>query len=753
MYNTAYTTQFESLDGRMWTVVISINDYQGRPREISLDGDEPCVIEWPETDKQDVVQPSTCTLRVSNEQDRQMLPLMSHPDAVVSIGVDGHHYWYGHLDESIYEEPYSFVDGYVTELTFSDFGILNRKPFKLTGRQSVMDIVNHCLGLTSSTPVNHWISLCHAGNWNFVSLKEIYINADRFRADDDGDNWGGYTDRRKVLEEVLRPLGLRLIGKNGQIYIYDIEWMRYYQINWEPIRWKGTDAYIKGSETYGWYEVGFEPDADETLAEDPVKDKLENRQVPVRYHAMYYDEDADEWGVGFYIWMDGVTGTEVVHGCKEFKTRPFLSTGSDSGHAWIVRCQNRPDIHVQIPPLVIDNPCVCWPVTSPQGEPVAEAIFSIESAYIPLVPDRERYQLRVNLDLLVTPLQNPLEEAAEWNLLSNYPSPSGPGLTERQYDIHWKKYALRPYVPVKLELLDVNGDVVMHYVNMHPSGEFHYYPYPIGKGFWDDGPANFGHMMLSYYKDGCEATPLEGWATNRQTMPNSMKHLPSLYAKRDQGEYVPMPPRAGILKLTVSNCVYYYSGIPQVVTYDRIRWHLLKDAKITLVKANTVDDGIPTDTVYNRRSIDQYVTAQRDKTSEKLQANTWSEGIPPSARGLYFDDSGNVYEQFRKNERCLALSEHRLFSHIDQTVEVQPVISGTAELNLNFVVYTDACTPGPFLVTALRQDLHQGTEHVTMVRIAPVGGYCYEYSWSDAVCVQEETIYGFAWSSPICQKK
>ena len=50
MYVTAYTTQFESLDGRLWTVVISINDYEGDPQEISLEGDEPCIIEWAETD-------------------------------------------------------------------------------------------------------------------------------------------------------------------------------------------------------------------------------------------------------------------------------------------------------------------------------------------------------------------------------------------------------------------------------------------------------------------------------------------------------------------------------------------------------------------------------------------------------------------------------------------------------------------------------------------------------------------------------
>ncbi|MDO5316959.1 MAG: hypothetical protein Q4F82_12790, partial [bacterium] len=161
-YQPAYTTHFRSLDNTLWDIVIYINDYEGRPLEIKLEGDEPCVIEWQETGKLDVVQSSTCTLRVSNEKDRQMVQLMDHPDTAIMVSRNGKWYWFGHLDDAVYEEPYSFTQGYVTELTFSDFGILNRIQFTLKGKQSVEAIVRDCLdsiGYGSGAIINLYTSL------------------------------------------------------------------------------------------------------------------------------------------------------------------------------------------------------------------------------------------------------------------------------------------------------------------------------------------------------------------------------------------------------------------------------------------------------------------------------------------------------------------------------------------------------------------------------------------------------------------
>ena len=139
-----------------------------------------------------------------------------------------------------------------------------------------------------------------------------------------------------------------------------------------------------------------------------------------------------------------------------------------------------------------------------------------------------------------------------------------------------------------------------------------------------------------------------------------------------------------------------------------------------------------------------------DLFSESLQAGSYQKGISPSARGLLFNGKGIVWEKFVKNGHARTLQEHRLKCHIDQVMYTQPVLSGTAELDTVFLAKREESTPGIFLVTRLRQDLHEDLEEVTMARIANAGGYVYEFAWSNPFCVQEEPSFAFAWSNPFC---
>ena len=144
-----FESYFTSLNGIQWKIQILTDTYIGNPIEIKLEGDEPCVIDWPETNKNDVIQSSICRLRVSNENDRQMIMLMDHPASMIEVhynpGDFYRIYWVGMLDDAIYEEPYSYKKDYVTEIIFSDFGKLKRVPFTLTGKQSLGAIVGDCL--------------------------------------------------------------------------------------------------------------------------------------------------------------------------------------------------------------------------------------------------------------------------------------------------------------------------------------------------------------------------------------------------------------------------------------------------------------------------------------------------------------------------------------------------------------------------------------------------------------------------------
>lgn len=179
-------------------------------------------------------------------------------------------------------------------------------------------------------------------------------------------------------------------------------------------------------------------------------------------------------------------------------------------------------------------------------------------------------------------------------------------------------------------------------------------------------------------------------------------------------------------------------------------WQLYRNPKITMVKADRREDGVDDETVYERDMISLYA----DNLSETVKAGCWRKGVAPSARGFFFDTYGNVWEKFVKNGSPRTLEEHRLRCIEDQTFYAQPVISGTVELDVQFCAKREWSTPGVFLVTALRQDLHQDTEELTMARIANIGGFCYDYYWDDPVCVNVEAIeYTFAWSNPICAKE
>lgn len=743
-YQKAYTTQFHGLDDTLWNIDIYIDGYDARPVEIKLEGDEPCVIDWQETGKTDVVQGATCTLRVSNESDRQMLRLMSHTNAYIIVSRDGKQYWKGYQDDAIYEEPYSFAKAYVTELTFSDFGALNRVSFGFEGVRSVDDIVRDCLGSIgygNGTIINLYTSLLDPKTRQPITLDMLYINDRRFASG--GGSWGERKSKREVLEETLRPLGLRIMQKNGQIYIYDIEWLRDHDYCHNYPVWKGTDAYLRGSETFGLYEVAFEPDARETIADGTIGN-MDSMEVPDRYWVKYCDEDSGDEGVGYYIRLYDTHGLGNPDG-RVFKTRPELSSDDCHGYAWIAAAydKNRPTL---IPPRILANQYVRWPISSP-GRPGASALFETVSDFLPLTPDRDRFQLRVNLDLLLSPKMNPSEDAERWNLNTDNSQ-----LTPAYYKNNWTKRFLKAYVPVKLELIGIDGNVAAHYTNTTritgAGGSYVLYPLSPGRGRWESGAADFGDMLLSYYNDGCEASALEGWATNRQTMAHPSKHLPSLYKKREQGEYVPMPPSAGSVRLTVSNCVYSPDYAIPADLVRRLLWHMLRNAAVTLVKAAAVDDDIETDPLYER----EQPNPDGDMLSETVIAGTWRKGIAPSATGLFFSTAGTVWEKFIKNGATRTLEQHRLRCLEDQNVRVQPVISGTAELSAVFCAYKERSTPGVFLVTALRQDLHQATEEMTMARIAGVGGFVHEFTWSCPVCAEEEEPGTFAWSKPVCIK-
>ena len=723
-YNTAYTTQFEALDGAMYEIRIDVNGYTGKPVGISLDGDQPCVIDWPETDRADPVQGSTCTLRVSNEADRQMTLLMDH-FATCHVFRNGAAYWRGHLDQTVYEEPYSFADGYVTELTFSDFGLLNHVRYRslalgATDVVSVEALVRECLAATRvfGDPADEaWTHALKDASGYPVSLSQVLLHAGRFGDDE---------TLHDVLEQTLRPLCLRVMQMAGKVRLYDLETLRDGTDRPANIAWKGTDAFLRSTEYFHSYDIGFDHASEETIAEaDTGLDSLEwtGNEPAVPYS---YDTDVIQPGnTGFYV-MAPLSAPDNTQ-ARLFKTRRWLSATDDTGYAWRIG-----NLSIALPGNAVVNS-------------VADAapLVKTETGIVPLTdPDhRERFVLRANADLLYSVKTNPFEGDDFWNCpMSAY----GNNLIER-----WNEGPRQVCVAAKLELVDLLGNLVMHYRN-YADGKL----LNPGEGTWEQGAApGFGAMQLYYFNDGLEKTPLDGWATNRQSIGLKYQQHPSLYRHRPDGEYIPLPPQAGRLRLTVSNCVWCPDeGQQSELTWFRtwVRWHLLRNVRIAIANAETIDGGLDTDPV---SQTDWF--GDIGHHSETLALGTLDRRIAPTAKGLLMDGKLDAIGTLRRDDRPAgSLALLRLRHAIDQMGRPNIVLAGTAALRPAFGPYADAATPGTFALTALRQDLHQATEELTMARIANEGGFRYDYYWGDGICVKTEAIpYNFAWGKPICAKE
>lgn len=745
MYATAYTSEFRSLEGVCWTVEIDLPDYQGEPIEIGFDADNPVTIEWQETKVTDALQPSTCTLKVINESDRQMVRLMTDRMALCRIMCNGKPYWTGLLDDAVYEEPYSYLDSYVTELTFSDFGILNRINYRPSGVVSLLDIIRECLSAAcNGMYLKQTISLKLTPSTP-VGLGEIFVNSSRFE---------GMT-MRETLEGIMQALGMRIIQLGGMILVYDIDRLvddcladdNFIQ----PVFWKGIDARLKGSDTYGTIDIDFDRKSEPVVADGSMDPDKSGWGTFERFYALHFETESIYTSKGFYVGMDRYYSdmqlpTLLHSAAKYFVTRPVMTDSHEAGIAYRVCCYDSAQ----------DAMRNLLSTSTEFYHHRMTALFTVESRPLPIVSRKSDYQIRINLGLLFTIKYNPFEEASE----------QGVELEEDWES--WKDGFQRIYIPVKLELLDEDDNVLAHYCNATMSAVSNDYMVPLGlgKGQWKSGEAQWHEMLLAYYNDNFDGNPLDGWTDNRTALEQGRTMVPDIVQQRGNGEYLPLPDVAGRLRLTVSN------GVSVDRLYDaghhkfnsKIRWQLYRNPKISIVQSVIVDDGVDKDNISEKDVFNMLA----DNYRESAIIGTEEKGVSPASLGILFNDAGNAFTQFTKHNTSQSLLKHRLNTLIDQLGTTRPVLSGTARLVMGFSLLSDASTAGLFLPVAKYQNLIEDSEEIVMVKVhnsidrysfawgSPVCA-CeeegYRHSWSDPVCARLPDRYSFAWSEPVCRRQ
>ena len=152
--NLRYRYGFYSYKDVLYEVDIYQEGFSGEVQQVGY-GESPVEIEWQETDKLEPVQSSSATVQLFSDNDRQFVDLYTVKAGSVRLDVyrEGSLYWSGTLDTELYEEPFSYKDGYCVELTFSDFAMLDRLKWNVRGFISMDQIIRKALDMSGITTV------------------------------------------------------------------------------------------------------------------------------------------------------------------------------------------------------------------------------------------------------------------------------------------------------------------------------------------------------------------------------------------------------------------------------------------------------------------------------------------------------------------------------------------------------------------------------------------------------------------------
>ena len=690
-----YTGLFLSVKGNTWTVKIFKDGFSGQTTEIEFPQDRPLEIAWEETDKLEPLVCSSATLKIISDTDREFIDLYTVQPGSVRLEVyrNGSFYWSGCLDTELYEEPYSRGDGYDVTLTFSDFAVLDRYVWQNRGTRSMEDIIYDCIdraNLKPGLPLTRYISTEKDGSP--VDLSDLILSQDNFFDEDDEP-----MSVREVLEGVLRPFALRLQQKAGGIYIYDINAL----CEFEPkqVVWDDDDSNLSMDRVYNNAEITFSPYADTKAVEGKVerdKDLESGYDFRVDYARDSQGRPTSLEGFTICLSDEMMSNLQLSNGATFFQINPEYSGSEEQGVIFSLRAGLGSTRETGKTTQVLNAPKSC--TRSAAG---VSTVITMPRLFL-AKPAGMTSMMRLNLDLLFDTRYNPYEEASDDNEAG-------------KYDL-LKKYNLM-YVPIKLTLEDEDGNALYHYHNcavLDANDAEH-----TGRVTWSAGAANWGDCWLAWYDSSDLGKPCAGgWQTNSNTIPMVYAAfggilgggIPSNWKKMDKGEYIPLPPVAGFLKLEIgdSQFVYNQSGL-----FQWIRWVAYRNPAISICKAN--GRPLETEDIIDKAYINR--DAKEDLSIETIVGTLPADKVVSSAKGLVYDSSMQTINTFSRagvTDRLERLLIGTAYSHYGTR---HFALTGGMELERAFNIYSDAATEGIFMALQEIQDIIQETEEMMMVQI------------------------------------
>lgn len=724
-----YEGSFLSRAGVTWTVRILQEAEQAFDTigELDFPADDAVIIEWSQEDKEKPMCGSVATITLISPGDRTYEDLYTIEPGRIRADIlkNGVIYWSGCLDPEFYTEPYSSGMNYLVSLSFSDFGILHRLNYNLSGMKTLEEVL---LDALTRSKINY-LSV----NQGYISTRvsdvlTLRMNRLSVRSDNFFDEDGVPMDLYSVLEGIFQPLALKCVQRNGVIYIYDINGL-YAGAAGSPIVWVsddqalGVDKVANNAKitlsTYG--QPDLQPEFEYTDETDETVTNLTSDVPETGPECYSYYQNYEEGRVGSdwdYSWLSftiflsqNAAGLAYKHpNAKYFKIVPLLGGNEAEGVAYFFYTGGHGALTTG------------WPRKKGITYNLADGtpIMRTHKAYLPAVGEEaSKLNLRLVLPMLLDPRYNPFSDAETGNEKDNYGSF---GLAQDAL------------VPVMVQLYNEAGDVIMHYTNRTASEYQIGYDMIFGKatkystkGGWESGPAAHGDCMLQYYdpKDKRAGRAVCGWQENRQACGFYNKVLYPSFAEQDPGQVIPYPPQGGYIEVTVCAGIMLvkealFGGDMDMTSLlmPVTRWLLFQAPKLELLRAGTTNPVVNSDDV-------EYTGELNASAKEGIEIDTicgTMETPSPIARGLFFDSTTKAPITALIRQGRMATAEQLLIGTLySQYASRKTTLSGKAAIRSGGLARLSDAAQGDkrFMLLSDYQNLIMDESELMVAEIAP----------------------------------
>lgn len=716
-----YRGEFFSIAGVLWRVEIWQDAEVPYPAvaELRFPAESPLIFEWTETDKLEPVQGSGATLQIVSKVDRQYKDLYTVEAG--SIRLDAYRddilYWSGTLDTETYEEPFSYENEYEVKLTFSDFALLDRLNFPLRGTRSINELINVLIAETKINfrSIEKYVSTtCSSVSGDM--LDGVGISCENFY-----DEEGIPLTMREVLEDILRPFALRLIQREGKLFVYDLNAI---QIAFDPeiIYWKSDDAVLGVDKIYKNLTLTFSPYPQKKLYSSTLKDDIFDDGAKRYYVAKDISKSAFMgYNIGFTIDLKEIAsiGKDIdinTDNARLFKITPVFSGSEAIGIASRIRSvETSFPLNSSVTPINTSGTQYAntWLFKIRRTLSLPETYALFDFGNIGQIIDTKscltNIMLRLKAEVLIDARFNPFEEVTSLNGKHEYEKMNN--VTE--YNV---TYVLR--------MIDTEGNVKMHYENRvldkesEEDGFLKYYKEINGK--WVDGDiTNFNSKVttLRYYNRGGYTGWTGGWQTNNVGYRRS--YVPHYSA--GEGDLIPIPPgcQGCTLELVVTSCFgrilnpHKHNSVVQD-SQGRPRWVLYKIPELTLV--NQYGKEIDGNDIEYKSWLNSL--AKEEKKIETIV------GTPRTSSyfgmGMLMDVSSRIsLTTFTRAGVNAPLEKLLIGTWYSNYSKRMNMLSGTVRLLDKFGTYTDVNEPGTYLMVGDVQDVREDESNVKLAEITP----------------------------------